>query len=158
MTTASYLPMGSRGMEASYFFPSFLVLTQTMLLNVPFFAISGTSVRPRMEGQAEKRKSSRSAPTVQSKFLTRVINWHSVDLLLVRRMKGIFSSSSFFSSILKATGNDFSLSSCSMRRISFSQSIFSSAISSSPSVSVFHNTIMLPRRHQDSKVFSYFAA
>ena len=49
-----------------------------------------------------------------------------------RRRKGIRSRSSFFSSILKATGKDLSLINSSIRRISFSQSRWAASFRLSP--------------------------
>src|SRR4030042_5815391 len=76
---------------------------------------------PSTEGQVGPRKSSASAPTVQSELLTRVIIWQRVILFFGLLIKGIFSSSSFFSSSLKATGKDFSLIKSSILRTTFSQ-------------------------------------
>jgi hypothetical protein len=67
-------------------------------------------------------KSFRSAPTVQSKFLTRLIIWQRVALFFTRRTKGISASAFLSSNNLKATGKDLSRIKRSILRIGCSQS------------------------------------
>ena len=124
MATAWKSPSGRRGIAASNLRPSSLVAVQTILRKVPSLCVSGRSVNPSMEGQDGNRKSSRVAPTVQSKLRTLEINWHRVTLLSTRRRNGMASSSFLSASSLNPTGKDLRRSSSSMRRISFFHSIF----------------------------------